>query len=379
MADGSPIEWLDVPGYKPASWNPTRGCSRQGDGCARCYAMGQAHRFSGLGKPYEGLTTIRNGRVDWTGVARFVPEMLSVPLRWRQPRAVFVDSMSDLFHPGVTFEQIAAVFGVMAACPQHFFMVLTKQPQRAREFFAWCVKRGNDGLSLFPDDPIGWRIRQMCHVAARRAANAIVPQNHGGPWPLSNVWLLASIWDQPSADRYLPDLLACPAALHGVSAEPLLGPVDLSRYLDAGGACECSPDSKRSERCERKGSRGWIRCNVGLQRLRWVILGGESGNGARPFHVDYARGLIAQCKKVPRWFGREMRCPVFIKQLGARPLITHREWERSIGDTSKLLLLSPKWDPKSPPGFVTLAVAGKGGDLSVVPGDWPREFPEVQT
>jgi protein gp37 len=134
MGDTS-IEWTD------ATWNPTRGCSRvDDDGCKNCYAMRFAHRFSAPGQPYEGLTILRpktasRPGVDWSGKARLVPDQLDLPLRWRRPRKVFVDSMSDLFHESLSNEDIAAVFGVMAAARQHTFQVLTKRPQRALEFF----------------------------------------------------------------------------------------------------------------------------------------------------------------------------------------------------------------------------------------------------
>src|SRR5690349_7902800 len=105
MSAKTTIEWCT------RSWNPVRGCARVSPGCDSCYAMRQAHRFSGAGKPYEGLTTIRKGKVDWSGVARFIPGELDAPLRWRKPERVFVNSMSDLFHHSLTFEQIAAVFG----------------------------------------------------------------------------------------------------------------------------------------------------------------------------------------------------------------------------------------------------------------------------
>lgn len=134
------IEWTRATDGTPGkTWNPTRGCSPVSPGCANCFAMKQAHRFSGTGKPYDGLTklTVASGP-QWTGEVRFVPEMLGRPLRWKRPRMVFVNSMSDLFHDALTNEQIAAVFGVMAACPQHTFQVLTKRPERMRSWFRWA-------------------------------------------------------------------------------------------------------------------------------------------------------------------------------------------------------------------------------------------------
>lgn len=132
MAETS-IEWTDK------VWNVTRGCSRVSPGCggARgvggCYAERQAARFSGPGQPYEGLVEIGKQGPRWTGRMRFVAEKLTEPLGWSRSTRVFVDSMSDLFHDGVSKEEIAAVYGVMAACPDHVFQVLTKRSTRMRE------------------------------------------------------------------------------------------------------------------------------------------------------------------------------------------------------------------------------------------------------
>lgn len=101
MGDKTKIQWTD------ATWNPLRGCSRVSDGCRNCYAESVAHRFSGPGLPYERLTRVVNGRPAWTGEARLVPEMLDQPLRWSRPRRIFVNSMSGLFHGGVSGEFIA--------------------------------------------------------------------------------------------------------------------------------------------------------------------------------------------------------------------------------------------------------------------------------
>ena len=131
MATATSIEWTDE------TWNPIRGCSIVSKGCTNCYAMKQAHRFSGRGGPYEGLTTLTNGGPVWTGKVRLVPELLEAPLHWRKPRRVFVNSMSDLFHESVPDEFIDQVFAVMALASQHTFQILTKRPERMR---AWCAE-----------------------------------------------------------------------------------------------------------------------------------------------------------------------------------------------------------------------------------------------
>jgi protein gp37 len=225
------IQWTD------AGWNPVRGCSVISPGCTNCYAMRQAHRFSGPGKPYEGLTRsrVKLGPV-WTGDVRLVREHLSVPLAWKQPRRIFVNSMSDLFHEGLTDEEICEVFEVMRRTPQHTFQILTKRPDR------------------------------MPAIAARYA--------------LPNVWLGTSVENQEVFDVRIPHLLATPAVIRFLSCVPLLGPLDLSRFV-----------SQTPERA-------------------WVIVGGESGPGARRFELDWAREIVRQT--------REAGVACFVKQLGAK-------------------------------------------------------------
>ena len=135
MGDKTKIQWTD------ATWNPLRGCSRVSDGCRNCYAESVAHRFSGPGMPYEGLTRIVNSHPTWTGEVRMIPELLDQPLRWTRPRRIFVNSMSDLFHEKVPDHFIDRVFGAMWAChvcaggqSKHVFQILTKRAKRMRDY-----------------------------------------------------------------------------------------------------------------------------------------------------------------------------------------------------------------------------------------------------
>ncbi|MEM1415415.1 MAG: phage Gp37/Gp68 family protein [Myxococcota bacterium] len=177
------IQWTDE------VWNPTVGCSRVSAGCQNCYAERVAHR--GMTESHRGLTVMGAKGPRWTGDVRLMPSRLGVPRRWRKPRRVFVNSMSDLFHPEVPFEFVAAVFNTMAACPQHTFQVLTKRPKRAEEFFWWT------------DD-------------------------HESPLP--NVWLGVSVEDQATADERLPILQGLPGVVRWASYEPALGPVRFLAY-----------------------------------------------------------------------------------------------------------------------------------------------------
>ena len=207
MADKSKIEWCD------ATWNPVIGCEKVSDGCARCYAERMAMRFRKPGMPFEGVVD----RFGWTGLTRFFPERLEQPFRWRRPRRIFTCSMGDLFHESLSNEQIAAVFGVMAATPQHQYVVLTKRLERAVEWYRSIRP------SLLPAVIDKFGIKWI---------------KAGGPpsiyWPLPNVIMCASVEDQPTTDERVPLLLQIPARWRGVSVEPCLSGIDLTPWLNSG-------------------------------------------------------------------------------------------------------------------------------------------------
>jgi protein gp37 len=257
VSSGSSIEWTD------ATWNPVRGCTKVSPGCKHCYAERFAERFRGVkGHPFEQGFDLR-----------LVPEMLDAPLRWKRPRRIFVNSMSDLFHAGVPSEYIARAFNVMFSAKQHTFQVLTKRPERMRAWFRW-FESTTDNVND------SW-------------------------WPLPNVWLGVSVERDDYVHR-IDDLQACPAVVRFLSLEPLLGPL---------------PD-------------------LDLHGISWVIIGGESGPGARPLELDWIRDIREQCRRAG------VAC--FVKQLG-------RVWAREH-------LADPK-----------------GGDMSRWPDDLRvRDMPEVE-
>ncbi|BBY78918.1 phage Gp37/Gp68 family protein [Mycolicibacterium pulveris] len=226
MSRNSSIEWCDD------TWNPVTGCTEVSPGCDHCYAKTFAERWRGTPGHY-----FENG-FD----VQLRPDKLDQPLRWRKPRRIFVNSMSDLFHQAVPDDYIARVFAVMAQAPQHTFQLLTKRHARMR------------------------------HLLSNTGFQAKVYHHSGSmTWPLPNVWVGVSAENQQWADTRIPVLLDTPAAVRFVSAEPLLGPIDLhTDPIEAG-------------------SPFW-----GSQ-LDWVIVGGESGPGARPMHPDWARSLRDQC------------------------------------------------------------------------------------
>lgn len=365
MGQETKIQWTD------RTWNPVRGCSRVSAGCTSCYAERHAARFAAPGLPFAGFVRIhrreetrdvvtRDGAIvqqvrttaepRWTGNVELVPSHLGDPLGWRKPARVFVNSMSDLFHERLSNEEIAAVFGVMAACPQHTFQVLTKRPARAREWFRWLGEELCAGdFTAYP-----WLVIETC---ARNYLETLPATATGRPWPLPNVWLGVSLEDQATADERIPVLLDIPAALRFVSAEPLLGPVDLAPHLPRSVLVTLDPSP--AERVQMTDPETGVDmtpagfpCTGFLQAkgVDWVIVGGESGPGARPCAMEWLGEVVAQC--------RTASVPAFVKQLGARPVSTERvdadgRWAWQAGLKDK-----------------------KGGD----PAEWPedlcvREFP----
>ena len=225
MAD-TRIDWCDK------VWNPVTGCTKVSAGCAHCYAERMAKRLAGRsGYPAENPFAVT-----------LHPDRLDQPLRWRKPQRVFVNSMSDLFHPDVPFHFVAYVWDTMFNCgaggpddcPQHTFMILTKRPERMLDFTRWLHDHGTPELYY------------------------------------RNVWLGVSIEDQATADERTPYLRRCPAALRFLSVEPMLGPIPM----------------------------------LPLRGIGWVIAGGETGPHARTAYTEWFLSLRDQCAaaRVPFWF-----------------------------------------------------------------------------
>lgn len=275
MADKSAIEWTE------ATWNPIVGCSIVSPGCTNCYAMKMAARIEKMGTAphYDGLTKGSKGGAVWTGKLALAPDhILTQPLRWKRPRVIFVNSMGDLFHEDVPDEAIDRVFAVMALTPQHTYQVLTKRGDRMRAYLSERFR------------PSFICARALSMVPARDAEKSPA---WNMPWPLPNVWLGVSAEDQKRADERIPDLLATPAAVRFLSGEPLLGPLDLNliHYEFDGGlghAWESALNGKRFDM--------WSGGDIGgMPSLDWVIVGGESGPGARPMHPEWARQIRDAC------------------------------------------------------------------------------------
>lgn len=281
------IEWTDE------TWNPIRGCSRVSEGCRNCYAEKVAYRFSDAGRPYHGLVGIGG---KWNGKIKFVEEHLLDPLRWKKPRRIFVNSMSDLFHENVTDAMRDQIFAVMALCPQHTFQVLTKRPER---MLAYLTQQASEELQ---QDGRQLMVEMAIETLLQQAISCDFVK-----WPLANVWLGVSVEDQKTADERIPLLLQTPAAVRFLSCEPLLGPINLaprSRLLAPVGHCPgCVSGDGAGPGDHALGS-----VEHPVNDLDWVIVGGESGPGARPMHPDWARSLRDQCEAAG--------VPFFFKQWG---------------------------------------------------------------
>lgn len=324
MGDKTGISWTD------ASWNPVSGCAKVSAGCKHCYAEREWGRLQHL-ENYAGRASTDVG---------CHPDRLDQPLRWKRPRKIFVNSMSDLFHEAVPDWFIDRVFAVMALAKQHTFQVLTKRPER---MLAYMTRLGKSAKLL--DDAA----RTMGYTFEFRGQYLVA-------WPIPNVWLCVSVEDQPTADERIPLLLRTPAAVRGISAEPLLGPVDLGFGSPLGedqdSSVGCYPCGSGAGRHEHFISET---CGRGIN---WVVVGGESGPKARPMHPDWARSLREQCE--------DAGVPFFFKQTG---LWQHVE---SVEDSRNL----PPEKLKYFPEFDATFVRTKGGGAEELDGrryqEWPR-------
>lgn len=337
MSGASKIEWTD------ATWNPIVGCSIVSPGCTNCYAMRMAARIEAINRAgstddngyrvraapgaktrdhYEGTTRKVNGNAVWTGKLALAPDhILTAPLHWKKPRRIFVNSMGDLFHENAPDEWIDKVFAVMALCPQHQFQVLTKRAERMRAYFEKEDRIfGARRRMVFK---VATDLEDSLEIAAPREVFRYQGAGEGKKelcctglrtWPLKNVWLGVSAERQQEADERIPHLLQTPAAIRFVSCEPLLGPIDLrglqsdldqvgERYvLDA-----LTGRVLFGSIAEQPAQQSLV------AKLDWIIVGGESGPGARPMHPDWARALREQCTAAG--------VPFFFKQWGGwKPL-----------------------------------------------------------
>lgn len=247
MADKSKIEWTN------ATWNPIAGCTKCSPGCLNCYAERMAWRLQNIGiYPYHQHPDLEPiTKRGWTGIITCNDKSLDQPLHWRKPRLIFVCSMSDLFHPKVPFKFITHINDRIDVCQQHTFQILTKRIERAKEYYL---------------------------------------QELGGRIP-ENIHLNVSISTQAEADEKIPILLQIPAAVRGLSIEPMLEGIDLHIL-----------DSRKDILWRRTHGGSYER-----QFLHWVIVGCESGPKRRPCKIEWVQSIVDQCKA--------SNVPCFVKQI----------------------------------------------------------------
>ncbi len=263
MSGKTAIQWAD------ATWSPVYGCTKVSPGCSNCY-IERTPPYRTANPPMR----FERGRIP----VQLKPERLDVPLRWRKPRRIFVNSLSDTFHEDVPDEFLDRMFGVMGAARQHTFLVLTKRPERMRRFLTSVTATG----AIWPH-----------YMRAGQAERCLADSNESGvmPWPLPNVWLGVTAENQRMADERIPVLLDTPAARRFVSVEPMLGAVDLRGYFQ----------QVMEPRGPAPVIKGW---QTGLleSSIDWVIAGGES---AGPEH----RRLVEECCRKGTPFGPRQRNP----------------------------------------------------------------------
>lgn len=269
MSDKTGIAWTN------STWNPITGCTKVSQGCKNCYAERDWARLAANPKAVDYF-----GR-NFTDVQTHI-HRLDQPIRWRRPRRIFVNSMSDLFHEQVSWAFIDRVLAVMTLTPRHTYQVLTKRPERMRDYL--CA----------PD--LYERVLDAAN-AVRRAFPALhldtIPVDNPASGFARHIWWGVSVEDQEAAEARIPILLQVPVAHHWLSAEPLLGPLRLDE-VPVGMEGPLRPHNLPSDR---------------LPRLDWVVVGGESGPRARPFDGEWVRTILADCHAA--------QVPVFVKQMGA--------------------------------------------------------------
>lgn len=299
------IEWTHIPGFKGETWNPIRAinkatgkrgwhCEHVTEACRFCYA----ERLNENLKFGNGLAFKPGHRSD---IEIFLDEKTLIkPLHWRASRAIFVESMSDLYGPWVEEQWLDKIYAVAALCPQHIFIILTKRPVPQRSYLCSSASLGRIWGSVANPSPL---------------------QRYGHPdlseWPLPNVWHGTSVSGQEDADKFVPHLLDTPSAVRFVSCEPMLTPLDFNALSDD----EYNLNALTGLRENPFGD--IVERFIGT-KIDWVICGGESGPPARPMHPHLARALRDQCEAAG--------VPFFFKQwgewypVGADELGPYGEW-----------------------------------------------------
>jgi len=330
------IEWCKGDDGKPGkSWNPVVGCTKIGKGCLNCYAEKMSRRLAGMakadikagrnpGKKIHYCDVVGpNGK--WNGNIKLVPEASKDPLGWRKPCNIFVCSMSDLFHADVPDEFLDQVFAGISLCPQHQFIILTKRPEN-------CVK-------YLLDDPVrrGYRIfkaGEMLGTYPLITRPLIGKLEQMPPWPFANLLLGFSASTQKEFDEGWGHM--APLAAAGwkviVSLEPLLEPIDILKAIG----------------------------------LALIIVGGESGPGARPCNIEHVRSIVRQCKAA--------KVKIFVKQLGSNPVDDDDCW-KDCPQYPECYAIAKECSAEQKKQSITENIKHpKGGD----PAEWPKDLKDLR-
>ncbi len=348
------IEWTkNTDGSKGKSWNPIRAfradspgfgwyCQKCSPGCVNCYAE-RINLWQGNGVHYAA------DQFDKVSVCLSEETLLS-PLRWKKPTTIFVCSQTDLFGEWVPEEWIGNIYAIEALCPQHTFIHVTKRPKRRLDFLS---------VDGYPH-PGSRRVIQI-RTATAPYLSFCLDKTSAYSFPLRNVREMVTVCNQDEADRLIPILLETPATCRGVSIEPILGPIDLRKWLrgecpQCHGFDDYCADVALCETCRGLNPIG----------LDWVIVGGESGSSARPCNIEWLRSIVAQCKA--------SGVPCFVKQLGAVPMESEANWR----GRAMTRLLSARNAHRVPDDMVPLLYRAPAGRD---PAEWPedlrvREYPE---
>ncbi len=358
MSQATSIEWTD------RNWPFARGCQRVSPGYQNCYAERMAARFSKPGLWGHGFATMTSAGPRWTGKVEFLPGEMSAPLGVRKPQRFFPSTI-DPFHEDIEDQQLDGVFATMALAQAlgrgHTFQLLTKRPARAKAYLSGKLK---DDLAEAAFQYYG----EDAACALENSINGALGEGRNVGWPLRNVWLGVSVEDQERADERIPLLLQTPAAVRWVSYEPALGPVDFRPFVGPW-------------RCGNHQAVTFNDCPSCIEaktapRINWIVVGGESGPGARPMDRAWLEAIVSECKAA--------MVPVFVKQMGKWLTGSHEGFSPSHWDMGNgRIFVPPVIGPyvgQRPEGAVAFSVDGqKGGNQS----DWPeplrvREFPEAR-
>lgn len=309
MGTKTGISWTE------ATWNPIRGCVRVSEGCRFCYAEAVAARFSGEGQPYEGLAKLvtpagsATQEPRWTGAVQLVEDHLLDPIKWRKPKVIFVNSMSDLFYEKIPLAYVDRIMAVMVLAQHHTYQVLTKRADRMRDYL-------ND-----PEMPARvmaiveeLKPNSLWNGSVYQARYWLIEEKR----PVPHIWWGVSAEDQSAADERIPALLDAQAAVRFVSYEPALGPINFSAIK---ADFTAAPDSHFMIDAIRGGI--WDEANGQISTggkdvaaIDWIIIGGESHQDkkrARPFDIAWARSLIKDAQD-------EGHSAIYVKQLGSNPV-----------------------------------------------------------